>query len=159
MWYPPQEFVCDSRVFKECAPHNLVARLLDRSGFGDAVGSVKAASIDDIQEITFLGGCLMWKNAAVYCGRIWLKYFASVWSDLWKFLERESAMMFFVPLMCCEYRDVLLLTSVHPSQRATASCDSAFTGSKDALCIQPSALEQYVNAKICDPCPICRMVM
>ena len=68
-------------------------------------------------------------------------------------------MMFSVTLMCCDYRDVSLLTSVHPSQRATASCDSAFTGSKDALCIQPSVLELSVNAKMCDPCPICKMVM
>ena len=68
-------------------------------------------------------------------------------------------MIFFVPLMCFEYKDVLLLTSVHPSQCATASLDSAFTGSKDALCIQTSALEFSVNAKMCYPCPICRMVM
>ena len=54
--------------------------------------------------------------------------------------DREFAMIFSVPLMCCDYRDVSLLTSVHPSQRATASFDSAFTGSKDALYIQPSAL-------------------
>ena len=75
------------------------------------------------------------------------------WSDLWKSLERESAMMFSVPLMCCEYRDVSLLMSVHLSHRATASWDSAFTGSKDALCIRPSALELSVNARMCDPCP------
>ena len=99
----------------------------------------------------------MWNNAAVCGDRIRFDFFVSVWSDQWKSRKRESTMMFYVPLMCCEYRDVLLLTSVHPSQRVTASCDSAFTGSKDALCIQPSALEQYVNAKICDPCPICRM--
>ena len=68
-------------------------------------------------------------------------------------------MMFSIPLMCCEYRDVLLLTSVHPSQRAPELWDSVFTGSKDALCIQPSVLELSVNAKICDPCPICRMVI
>ena len=67
--------------------------------------------------------------------------------------------MFYVPLMFCEYRDVLLLKRVHPGQRATASYDSAFTGLKDALCIQPSELKLYVNAKMCDPCPICSMVM
>ena len=61
--------------------------------------------------------------------------------------------------MCCEYRYVLLLTSVHPSQHATESCDSAFTVSKDALCIQPSTMELSVNANMCDPCPICRMVI
>ena len=68
-------------------------------------------------------------------------------------------MIFYVPLMCCEYRDVSLLTSVHPSQHATASWDYAFTGSKDDFCIQPSALEMSVNSKMCDPCPISRMVM
>ena len=101
----------------------------------------------------------MWKDAAVCGGRILLTLFVSVWSDLWKSHERESAMMFYVPLMCCEYRDVSLLTSVHPSQRATVSCNSEFTGLKDALCIQPSALEMSMNAKMCDPCPIFRMVM
>ena len=146
-------------MFEECAPHIPVARLLGRSGFGDAVGSVEASASNDIQETTFLGGCLMWNAAAVCCGRIWLNFFVSVWSNLWKSLERESAMMFSVPLMCCEYRDVSLLTSVHPRQRDTASWDSAFTGSKYDLCIQPSALELSVNAKICDPCPIFRIVM
>ena len=68
-------------------------------------------------------------------------------------------MIFPVPLMCCEYRDVSFLTSVHPSQRATASWNSAFAVSKDALCIHPRALELSVNAKMCNPCPSCRMVM
>ena len=39
------------------------------------------------------------------------------------------------------------------------SRDYAFTGSKDALCIQPSVLELSVNAKMCDPCTSCRMVI
>ena len=101
----------------------------------------------------------MWNNSAVCCGRIWLKCFAIVWSDLWKSLKRESEMMFSVPLMSCEYRDVLLLTSVHPSQIANASWDYTFTGLNDALCIQPSAIELSVNDKMCNPCPICSMVM
>ena len=58
-------------------------------------------------------------------------------------------MIFSVPLMCCEYRDVLLLTSVHPSHRVTALWDSAFTGSKDALCMKPSAIDLSVNARMC----------
>ena len=93
-------------MLEECTPSIPVARLLGRIGFGDAIGSVEAAASDDIQEITFLGIYLMWNNAAVCCGRIWLKCFVSVWSDLWKSLQRESAMLFSVPLMCCEYRDV-----------------------------------------------------
>ena len=74
-------------MFEECDPHIPVSRMLGCSGFGDAVGSVEAAASNDIQDITFLGSCLMWNNAAVCCGRIWLKSFVSVWSDLWKYLE------------------------------------------------------------------------
>ena len=65
----------------------------------------------------------------------------------------------FCPLMCCEYRGVSLLTNVHPIQRATASWDSAFTGSKYSLWIRPSALKLSLNARMCDPCPNWRMVM
>ena len=43
-------------MFEKCAPHIPVDRLLGSSGFGDAVGSIKAAASDDIQEIKFLGG-------------------------------------------------------------------------------------------------------
>ena len=139
-------------MLEECAPPFPVARLLVHSGFFDAGGSVEDATSTDIQEITFLGRCLVWNDAAVFCGKIWLKMFVRVWSDLWKSLERESAMMFSVSLMCCEYRDVSLLTSVHPSHHETALWDSAFTGSKDALCIQPSALKLSANARMCDPC-------
>ena len=135
---------------EECYIPFPVARLLDRSGFVDAVGSVEAAASYDIQEMIFLGIFLMWNNAAVCCGKIWLKFFVRVWSDLWKSIERESAMMFSVPFMCCEYRDVSLLTIVHPIHRETASWDSAFTGSKDTLCIQPSELELSVNARMCE---------
>ena len=108
-------------MFEERVPPILVARLLSRSGFDNAVGSVEADASNDIRDITFLGSCLMWNDAAVCCSRIWLKSSVSVWSDLWKSLERESAMIFYVPLMCCEYRDVSLLTSVHQIQSATAS--------------------------------------
>ena len=101
----------------------------------------------------------MWNYAAVCVGRIRLKCFVSVWSNLRKSRERESAMMFSVPLMCCKYRNISLLTSVHSIQRANSSCDSEFTGSKNYLCIQPSVLELSVNDNMCDPCTICRMLM
>ena len=65
-------------------------------------------------------------------------------------------MILSVTLTCYEY--ISLLTRYQPSQRATESCDYVFTGSKDALCIQPSALEMYVNANICAPCPSFRIV-
>ena len=120
-------------MFEECELPIPVSRLFGCNGFGDAVGSVEATAGDDIQEITFLGGCLMWNDAAICGGMIQLKIFFSVWSDVWKSCERESAMKFYVPLMCCENKDVLLLTSVHPNHCANASCDSAFTESKDAL--------------------------
>ena len=93
-------------MLEECAPPFPVTRLLGRSGFGNDVGIIEATASDDIQEITFLGSCLMWNNAAVFCGMIWLKMFVRVWSDLWKSLQSESVMIFSVTLMCCEYRDV-----------------------------------------------------
>ena len=40
-------------MFEECAPPIPVAILFGCSGFGDAVGSVKAADRNDIQEIFF----------------------------------------------------------------------------------------------------------
>ena len=71
-------------MFEECAPPIPVSIMIGHSGFGNAVGSVEAAASDDIQEITFLGDCLMWNNAAICGGMIWLNCFVSVWSDLWK---------------------------------------------------------------------------
>ena len=99
-------------MFEEFTPPIPVSRLLGRSGFGNAVGCVKAATSDDTEKIKFLDGCLMWNDAAVCGGRIWLNFFVSVWSNMWKSCERESVMMFSAPLMYCEYRDVLLLTRV-----------------------------------------------
>ena len=61
-------------MFEECAPPILVTILLGCSGFDDSIGFVDAVASGDIQEITFLVGCLMWNDAAVCCGRIWLKF-------------------------------------------------------------------------------------
>ena len=113
---------------EEFSPLLPVVRLLGSSGFGDAVGCVKDAAIDDIQEITSLGSYLMWNDAAVYGGRVRLKYFMRFWLDIWKSLKRDSTMIFSVTLICCEYRDVSLLTRVQPSQQDTSLCDSTFTG-------------------------------
>ena len=65
LWDPPQEFVCNSCIFEECAPPIPVSRLLGHRGVGDAVESVKTAASNDIQEKTFLDGCLMWHYAAL----------------------------------------------------------------------------------------------
>ena len=102
-------------MFEEFAPHIPVARLLFCGGFGDAVGCDKACASNDIHEIKFLGGCLMWNDAAVCGDSILLKFILSVCYDMWKSRERESAMMFSVPLMCCKYRYVSLLMKVYPS--------------------------------------------
>ena len=60
LWDPPQEFVCDSCMFEECAPPIPVSRLFGHIGVGDAVESVKTAASNDVQEKMFLDGCLMW---------------------------------------------------------------------------------------------------
>ena len=64
-------------MFEESAPPIPVARLIGRSGFGDAVGSVDAAASNNIQEITFLAGSLTWNDDAVCGVRIWLNIFVS----------------------------------------------------------------------------------
>ena len=97
LWYPPQECFCDARMCEEFSPSISVARLLVRSGFGDAVGCVEDAASNDIQEITSLGGCLMCNYATVCCGRVGLKFLVRVWLDMWKSLERESNMIFMSP--------------------------------------------------------------
>ena len=159
LWVPSQEFLCDAWVCDKFTPYILVTIMIRCSGFGNAVGCVKSAASDDTKEIKSLCGCLMGNNAAFYGGRLWLKPFVRFWSDMWKYIERKFAVIFYVPLMCCEYRYVLLLTRVQPIQRAEVSCDSAFNGSKDAFCIQLSALELSVSSKICEPCPIFWIVM
>ena len=68
-------------------------------------------------------------------------------------------MIFYVPLICCEYRDFLLPMRFQPNQRSTVLCDSAFTGSKDALLIKLSELELSANAKMCEPCTSCWILM
>ena len=59
-----------------------------------------------------MGGSLMCNNSAVCGGMLWLKFFVRIWYDMWKSLERDSAMMFSIPSMCCEYRYLLLLKRV-----------------------------------------------
>ena len=75
LWYPPQEFVCDAWVCEMFSPSVSVTRLLGRSKIGDAVGCVQAAASEDTQEITYLGGCLMWNYSAVCGCRVRLKIF------------------------------------------------------------------------------------
>ena len=60
--------MCDK--FAQSIP---VTILFGRSGFGDAIGCIEAATGDDTQEFTSLGGCSMWNNAAICSGRVWLK--------------------------------------------------------------------------------------
>ena len=91
---------------EECAPPIPFNRLLGRSGFCNEVSCIKADTSNDIQYITFIGGCLMWNDSAVCGGRVQLKMFVRVWYYMWKSLERESAMIFSIPLMSCEYRYV-----------------------------------------------------
>ena len=67
--------------------------------------------------------------------------------------------MFSVLFMCFEYRYVSLLKRAQLSQRATESCNSEFTESKDALCIQPSIMEMSANANMCEPFTSCWIVM
>ena len=55
--------------------HIPVARLIDRSGFGYAVGCVEADASNNIQEITSMGGYLMCNDDTVSDERVRLIYF------------------------------------------------------------------------------------
>ena len=60
------------------APYIPNVILLGRSGFVNAVGCVKAAASENIQDITSLGGCLIWNDAAVCGGRVRLNILVRV---------------------------------------------------------------------------------
>ena len=60
---------------EECEPPISVSRLIGHSVFGDNVGRIKSVASNDIQEITFMGGCLVWKYAAVCGGRVRNNFF------------------------------------------------------------------------------------
>ena len=49
--------------------------MLGCSGFGDDFLIIEASSSNDIQNITFLGGCFVQNDAAVCGGRIWFIFF------------------------------------------------------------------------------------
>ena len=95
--YDKRNVLCSCRIppnnvslMPECvgkgAPPIPFYRLLGRSGFSNAVGCVKAAASDDIQEIVSMGGCFMWNNEVVCGGRVRLIFFVRVWLDMCKFL-------------------------------------------------------------------------
>ena len=96
----------------------------------------------------------MWNDAAVCGGRIQLNFLLVSGMTCGNPVRGNLLMLFSIPLVCFEYRYVSLLTSVHKVQHATASWDSALTGSKYSFFIQASALELSINAKMCDLCPI-----
>ena len=85
----------------EFEPPIPVTRLIGHSGFGDSIGPVEASASNYIQEKSSLGGFLMRNDSAVCGGRVRLKISVRVWSYMWKSLQRYSAMMFSVTLMCC----------------------------------------------------------
>ena len=73
----------------------------------------------------------MWNDSDVCGGRVKMKRIVRLWCDMWKSLERESLVVFSIPLMW----------------------------SKDTLCVKPSDMELSVDANMCEPCPHCRVVI
>ena len=61
-------------------------------------------------------------------------------------------MMFSFTFMCCEYRDISLLTRVQHIHWETVSWDNSFTGSNEDLWIHPRELELSVKVSMWDPC-------
>ena len=136
-----RKFVLDDCVCEEYAPYAPFARMSGHSGFDYYIGPVKDATTDNIQEIISLGGSFIWNDATICGGRMGLKILVREWYKMWKFLESESAMILLFPFMYWEYRNTLLLTRVQPRNKATMPRNYFFTGSNEALLIQPSSLE------------------
>ena len=153
------EFVLDTCMCEECAPSLLVSILPGRSIFGNSLGRVKDTASVNIQYIIYLCSSLMWNDSTVCGGRIEVIFCVRDCSEMLMFLESDSTMMFSVTLMCWEYIDTLLLTIFQPNYRATVSWPPSFTGSRDALFIQPRALELYVKDRTSYLCPSCWIVM
>ena len=63
------EFFLDACMCEECAPYFPVTKLLGCSSFGNYLGRVEDAACDNIQEVIYMGGILMW-NYATICGGI-----------------------------------------------------------------------------------------
>ena len=153
LWGSVQEFFRDACVCEECEPSFTVSRLLGISIFGNSLGHDKDAASENIQEIIYLGGILMWNDAAFWGDRMEFKLIVRDWYDILTFLESESVMMFSVPLICWEYRDASILTRIKLRHRATVSRHPFFIGSKDDLCISPRELELSVKASMWDMWP------
>ena len=63
----------DACVCEEFIPSVLFSRLLGCSGFGDSSVCVEDDDSENIQEIIFMGGGLMWNDEALCGGRMELK--------------------------------------------------------------------------------------
>ena len=82
---------------EESCPYVPVFRLLGLDDHGHSHGRVNTDDNDDIMEIIFLGGCLMWKLSNVYSGAC--EYNNDVSSSFMrcKYLDRELAIVLLVP--------------------------------------------------------------
>ena len=69
---------------EECASSIPDDILLGCSGYGHAVGCVDDTTRNYNQEITFLGGCLIYNDDDVYGGRVRVKILVRVLSDMCK---------------------------------------------------------------------------
>ena len=69
---------------------------------------------DNVYEVITLGSGLMCNDACVCGERMNLKIIVRDISERRKYLESEYVMMFLVPLMCWEYRDISLMMRLHP---------------------------------------------
>ena len=72
---------------------------------------------------------------------------------MWKYLYSDYAMIFEVPLVCCECIETLVLTRIYPNHLETISCSYYLTGSNYTFYIYPRALEMSVKSSMCVPGP------
>ena len=68
---------------------------------------------------------------------------------MWKFLDRNSAVIFLVPLMFLDFSYALLLMRVHPNHLKTMSWISSLIGSIFPFCIHTRVLELSAKSRMC----------
>ena len=158
-----QEFSLYACVCEDHAPFVPFSRMLGFSGSIDYFSLVKDASTDNIQDVFSLGSGLMWNDTAVCGGMMGLKKYARDSFNKWNYLKSDYDTLFSASLIWWKCVYTLLMTRVHTNHWYTVSWKYSFTGSNEALCIHPKALDMYAKARMWDPGPSswisCRLIL
>ena len=100
LWDSVQKVVPKVYMCRECAPSVTVYRIIGCGGFIYYFSCVYDDASKNIQEVISMGRGLIWNDATVYGGRMDMKILVRYLSDMWKFFDIDSSIIFVVPYMC-----------------------------------------------------------